>query len=161
MKAAAAVTVRLTRFAIWHAVVLALGGLSTAALGLTVVQFFRGFQAQNALEAAWMLGLLLTGMAAIVFAVARLWCRHPLDLAWTGQAWRVGDNEGPWRVDVMLDLGRLLLLRAQTGSARVWLPVELPQLGVDAHALRCALFADPAGPSGASASSVAQQPLSL
>jgi hypothetical protein len=176
MKAAPAVTVRLHRFSAWNRGVAALTVLALVAvvwLGWMLVpeqaepQQIGGFQAQNGLQASWILGLPVLdwavlgwaslSLAAIGLAVGRLWQTRPVTLAWNGQHWQLDGAPEPWQVLVTLDLGFLLLLRASRPGSRVrWVPVLAPQSGTDLHGLRVALFAQ-----SHRAANLAAQPLSL
>lgn len=86
--------------------------------------------------------LLATGPAVWVWRRQR---PAAAELRWDGQRWTVDGTDA--EVDVMLDLGGWLLLRARpaAGAGR-WLPLSRRDAGPAWHALRAALFSRSAPP---------------
>ena len=103
-----------------------------------------------AASAAWLLGLAelplaASSLAALVaaFLAWRHSVPHEVRLAWDGQRWTADDVPG--RLDVMIDLGRFLLLRLQPearGAAR-WIAVTALEAGPALHGLRAAVYSRP------------------
>jgi hypothetical protein len=98
-----------------------------------------------ALLHAGLAGGAAAGSAALTAAVAaaivtRASRPRPLTLQWDGESWRI--DGAPGEVDVMIDLGRWLLLRFRPpAGAALWLPVPAAEAGPAWHALRAALYA--------------------
>ncbi len=88
-------------------------------------------------------GLLTLACAAAALTLLR---QPTLALRWTGHAFCLGDAGDAGRVEVAIDLGRVVLLRF-VGPRSAWLPVSASSMDATAwHALRCAVHAGPPPP---------------
>jgi hypothetical protein len=142
MQAAPPVAVVCDGGAAWRAVQVLLQALAAASLAAWVAGHAGAFGPLQAVVAA----------AAAVLAGGRAWraaAPQPRLLNWDGEHWRLGPAGDPGQVDVMIDLGRWLLLRhAVVAASRTahWLPVSAAAAGPAWHGLRIALHARPAAP---------------
>lgn len=112
----------------------------------------------SAALAAWLAAwadLSPVAAAGVVFAAAATagllaWQRpkpQPMPLAWDGACWGAGMPVVIGQVEVMIDLGRWLLLRFRPDEVAApvrWLAVSAPAAGAALHGLRVALYSGPA-----------------
>ncbi|MDP2007041.1 MAG: hypothetical protein Q8K45_15295 [Rubrivivax sp.] len=92
-----------------------------------------------------------TGVAALVLLSGWRWLRpRPHLLQWDGQRWAADGLPG--RLQLMIDLGFLMLLRLHPErGAGLWLAVTAAESGTAWHALRAAVYSrPPETPAGAS-----------
>lgn len=140
MRAAPAVSVKVTAAPHWLAALLALAALALLSTAAWALQ--RG-------DATGVVAFL----AVAAFASHCLWraLRRPtLRLGWDGERWWLapeGEAEAQaGELAVALDLGAWILLRfraapnAAVRRRQVWLPLQRTGLEADWHALRCALY---------------------
>lgn len=141
MRPAPAVTVRCAGARPWRALQAGLSALAAAAFSAWAF-LHAGAAPVWALAAA---GLCAAGLSA---ALWRAGSAPAGRLCWDGREWSVDGQPG--RVQLMLDLGSLMVLRQARGRFRArWLAVATGEAGVHGHALRSALYARAPGDAAA------------
>ncbi len=133
MRAAPPVSVRCSGGWWWRGAQTFLPGLAAGVFGVWVSQWLQQPPGWAAVFA------LLVAAASWQLAGSR-----PLDLVWDGQRWTA--DGVPGHLDVMLDLGRGLLLRLRPDSGRQprWIAVTAAEAGPAWHGLRVAAYQRPA-----------------
>ena len=128
MQAPPALSLDVTRFGVWRVLRLAL-----AASACAVAAAWATHPHAPVAHAGWLPWLTLA-------AAAGLWRpAKPFRLTWDCRHWRVDGQ--PVRLDVAIDAGHWLLLRARPVGPRParWLPVQRRGHEAGWHALRCAV----------------------
>jgi hypothetical protein len=136
MRAAPAVAVRGRGGPLWAAASIGLPGLAAAAVAAWL-------SAHGVLASLGLASAATLAVAPVLLWRWRAWRTTPaVALQWDGQRWAADGQPGT--LQLMLDLGRLLVLRlhAEADGTR-WLAVGAGEAGPAWHALRCAVYSRP------------------
>jgi hypothetical protein len=96
-------------------------------------------------------GHVVTALTAVVAAAVGWRSSHlaPVQLAWSGSNWRVGQGSEGMALTappmVAIDLGAWMLIRVRTGTGAAWLPVSRAVAGASWHLWRAAVYSPAPG----------------
>jgi hypothetical protein len=149
MRASPALQVCITRFGVWHGLLVACIALS----GAGVLNWMASMASRQPVAAA--VALVISGVCVV--CALGLWRTSAMSLRWDTCTWHVGSafqvGEEPHRVDLLvaIDLGAWMLLkfieRTDSRRARVhWVPVQRRGMESSWHALRCAVYSSRPSP---------------
>jgi len=146
MRSAPPLTISVTRFGVWRAIVVLLAGSACASM-------FFWWQAQPVPTPALVDAAAAFGSLAAAAIGLTLWRMLPQTLRWDRQRWWLACGEAAEQAGelaVVIDLGGWMLLRfvadAEPGPAwrrrlPTWIALQRRGLGAPWHAIRCALYA--------------------